>query len=94
MGAEEAKEVGLAYKVTTVEELDEVTMKFARKLAAGPQISYRDIKKQMYDASYADFEKWITESEGFTQKECSKTEDFQEGVKAFMEKRKAQFIGK
>ena len=30
MGAEEAKALGLAYKVTTKEELDEVTMKFAR----------------------------------------------------------------
>lgn len=45
MGAEEAKELGLAYKVVPVEELEEVTMKFAKKLAAGPLISYKNIKK-------------------------------------------------
>ena len=54
MSAEEAKALGLAYKVTTVEELDEVTLTFARKLAAGPLISYKNIKKQLYDANYAD----------------------------------------
>ena len=40
VGAEEAKALGLAYKVTTVEELDSVTMAFARKIAAGPLLSY------------------------------------------------------
>ena len=54
VGAEEAKALGLAYKVCTKEELDEVTMKFAKKLAAGPLLSYKNIKKQVYDAAYAD----------------------------------------
>lgn len=94
MDAAEAKGLGLAYKVTAVDELDEVTMKFAAKLAAGPLISYRNIKKQIFDAAYSDLEKWLAESEGPTQHECSNTEDFKEGVKAFMEKRKAQFAGK
>lgn len=35
LDAAEAKALGLAYKVTTKEDLDAVTMKFARKLAAG-----------------------------------------------------------
>ncbi len=51
LGAEEAKALGLAYKVTTPEDLDDVTMKFARKLAAGPLISYKNIKKQIYDVN-------------------------------------------
>lgn len=94
MGAEEAKALGLAYKVTTVEELDEVTMKFAKKLASGPLISYKNIKKQLYDASYADYKKWLDETEIPTQRECAASMDFQEGCKAFMEKRKAAFEGK
>ena len=46
LSAEEALALGLAYKVTTKEELDAVTMKFARKLAAGPLLSYKNIKNK------------------------------------------------
>lgn len=92
--AQEAKDWGLAYKVTTVEELDEATMKFARKLAAGPLISYKNIKKQLYDAVYADYKQWLDETEVPTQRECAASLDFQEGCRAFMEKRKAVFQGK
>lgn len=94
VGAEEAKALGLAYKVTTVEELDSVTMTFARKIAAGPLLSYKNIKKQIYDAMYVDYKKWLDETEVPTQRECSASMDFQEGCKAFMEKRKAVFEGK
>lgn len=94
VGAEEAKALGLAYKVTTVEELDSVTMAFARKIAAGPLLSYKNIKKQIYDAMYVDYKKWLDETEVPTQRECSASMDFQEGCKAFMEKRKAVFQGK
>lgn len=94
VGAEEAKALGLAYKVTTVEELDSVTMAFARKIAAGPLLSYKNIKKQIYDAMYVDYKKWLDETEVLTQRECSASMDFQEGCKAFMEKRKAVFEGK
>jgi trans-2-decenoyl-[acyl-carrier protein] isomerase len=93
VGAEEAKALGLAYKVCAPEELDEVTMKFAKKLAAGPLISYKNIKKQIYDTCYADYRKWLEETEIPTQRECAASMDFQEGCAAFMEKRKAQFKG-
>lgn len=92
--AQEAKALGLAYKVTTVDELDQVTMAFAKKLAAGPLVSYKNIKKQLYDASYSDYKQWLAETEVPTQRECAASMDFQEGCKAFMEKRKAQFQGK
>lgn len=94
VGAEEAKALGLAYKVTTAEELDSVTMAFAKKIAAGPLLSYKNIKKQIYDAMYVDYKKWLDETEVPTQRECSASMDFQEGCKAFMEKRKAIFQGK
>ena len=94
LGAEEAKALGLAYKVTTPEDLDDVTMKFARKLAAGPLISYKNIKKQIYDVNYSDYKKWLDETEVPTQRECAASMDFQEGCKAFMEKRQAGFEGK
>lgn len=91
--AQEAKDIGLVYKVTSVEELDEETMKFAKKIANGPLLSYKNIKKQIYDANYQDYKKWLDETEIPTQRECAKSMDFQEGCKAFMEKRKAEFKG-
>ena len=94
VGAEEAKALGLAYKVTTVEELDAITMKFAKKIAAGPLLSYKNIKKQVYDATYSDYKKWLAETEIPTQRECAASMDFREGCKAFVEKRKAAFEGK
>jgi trans-2-decenoyl-[acyl-carrier protein] isomerase len=94
VGAEEAKALGLAYKVVPKEDLDEVTMNFAKKLASGPLLSYKNIKKQIYDANYADYKKWLDETEIPTQRECAASMDFQEGCKAFMEKRKAVFEGR
>lgn len=94
VSAEEAKELGFVYKVVPVEELNDVTMKFAQKIATGPLISYKNIKKQIYDANFADYKKWLDETEIPTQRECAATMDFQEGCKAFMEKRKAVFKGK
>ncbi|AAL94477.1 enoyl-CoA hydratase/isomerase family protein [Fusobacterium nucleatum subsp. nucleatum ATCC 23726] len=93
VSAEEAKELGFVYKVVPVEELNDFTMKFAQKIAAGPLISYKNIKKQIYDANFADYKKWLDETEIPTQRECAATMDFQEGCKAFMEKRKAVFKG-
>ena len=93
VSAEEAKELGFVYKVVPVEELNDFTMKFAQKIAAGPLFSYKNIKKQIYDANFADYKKWLDETEIPTQRECAATMDFQEGCKAFMEKRKAVFKG-
>lgn len=94
LGAEEARSLGLAYKVTTVNELEGETMKFAKKIASGPLLSYKNIKKQIYDSNYSDYQKWLKDTEIPTQRECAASMDFQEGCKAFMEKRKPVFEGK
>lgn len=92
--AAEAKELGLVYEVVPNEELDAATMKLARKFAAGPLISYKNIKKQVYAAGFDDYKHYLNDCEIPTQRECAASSDFCEGVKAFMEKRKAAFEGK
>ena len=91
MTADEALKLGAAYKVVPKEELKDTVLKLASKLAKGPLMAYKNIKKQMYDAAYSDYAAWLKESEGVTQRECAATEDFKEGCRAFMEKRKPCF---
>ena len=81
-------------KVVAPEALAEESLKFAKKLTAGPLVSYANIKKQVYAAAFSDYERFLDDVENPTQHECSNTEDFKEGCSAFMEKRKAAFQGK
>ena len=44
VSAQEAKDLGIVYRIVPNEDLDGETMKFAKKLASGPIISYKNIK--------------------------------------------------
>ena len=90
LGTARTMELAATGRSVSAEEAKEL----ARKLAAGPLLSYKNIKKQIYDAAYSDYKQWLAETEIPTQRECAASMDFQEGCKAFMEKRKAHFEGK
>lgn len=93
VGVTEMYDWGLVYRMVPPPALDDVTMEFARKLAHGPLVAYKNIKKQVYAADYANYLSWIEQVEVPTQCECADTQDFREGVYAFIEKRRAEFTG-
>lgn len=51
------------------------------------------MKKLMFESMYKDFETFMTAEEIYLG-QCSSSEDFKEGITAFLEKRPADFKGK
>ncbi len=91
--AEKALEWGLVNRVHDDGALMEETMKLARELANGPTIALSLIRKLYWDSEENSFEEQLN-LEFESQRLAGSTEDFKEGVTAFLEKRPAKFKGK
>ncbi|MFQ5925404.1 MAG: enoyl-CoA hydratase/isomerase family protein [Dehalococcoidia bacterium] len=92
LGAEEAERIGVLNKVVPAEDLERETMELARKIAKGPPIAIRLSKMQAYKALEVDLGTAL-EMAATCQALALSTEDYREGVTAFIEKREAQFKG-
>lgn len=93
IGAAEAERVGLVNKVVPAAELESATMELARQLAKAPTRAIGLIKRTLNKAITSDLDS-LLDYEAVIQEVASQTEDHKEGVKAFLEKRPAQFKGR
>lgn len=91
--AKDAEELNMIYKCISDEEFENVTTKLAEKLALMPTRAFGLTKKAVNQSLNNSLEEQLNLEEKL-QTEAGKTEDFQEGVQAFLEKRKAKFKGK
>jgi 2-(1,2-epoxy-1,2-dihydrophenyl)acetyl-CoA isomerase len=71
----------------------EETMKLAHQLANGPTVALSLIRKMYWESPDNSFEDQL-DLEFESQRIAGSTEDFKEGVGAFLEKRPAKFRGK
>jgi len=90
--AKKAEELGLVNWVVPAADIEAETNKLAQRLANGPTVSYGSIKRLVY-ASHANSypAQLAMEAENFGI--CAATDDWAEGVTAFLEKRDPEFKG-
>ncbi len=93
IGATEAERVGLVNKVVPSAELERTTMELAKRLAGAPTKAVGLIKRTLNKALTSDLDT-LLDYEATIQEIASLTDDHQEGVRSFLEKRPPQFKGK
>jgi 2-(1,2-epoxy-1,2-dihydrophenyl)acetyl-CoA isomerase len=91
--AKEAFSLGLINKLVPADKVMEEALAFAQKLAAGPTKAFGLTKRAVNRAIFADLEE-LLDYEACLQEIAGRSDDFQEGVKAFIEKRQPSYTGK
>lgn len=92
ISAREAERIGLADVVVPMEKLEETTMEFAKKLASKAPLAVKRIKEVMNKGIDTDLKSGLKlelEARDF----LVSTEDFQEGIVSFFEKRPPKWKG-
>jgi len=90
--ATDAEIMGMIYKVVADENLQEEALAIANKLAQMPTKGI-GLTKRLLNDSYNNTLETQLKYEGELQNEAGQTYDYQEGVNAFLEKRKPEFKG-
>jgi 2-(1,2-epoxy-1,2-dihydrophenyl)acetyl-CoA isomerase len=93
ISADECHRIGIAWKVFDDASFRDEVAKFAEKLAAGPTLAYRLMKRALYASADNDLAAQL-DFERDLQREAGRSTDFREGVRAFHEKRPPRFQGK
>lgn len=93
VGAARALDWGLVNAVHPDGELEQRSAELTARLAAGPTRAYAATKRELNSRVYAGMAEQL-ELEARLQQEMAETDDFVEGVGAFLQKRPARFSGR
>ena len=89
--AAEAKDMGLVNKVVAVSDLEKAVAEYTQTVAGNAPLTMRTAKRIIREIGRAGYD--AAKCRAWA-KECFESEDYKEGRKAFMEKRKPVFTGK
>ncbi len=93
IGAKEAEAMGMIYKAVPDDEFEETANKLVTRLSKMPTKGLALTKRALNASLENTFEEQL-DLETLLQVQASETQDYHEGVQAFIEKRKPNFIGK
>ena len=93
VSAADAEKMGMIYKVFATDLFDEESKKITLKLANMPSKGLAYTKNALSQSFNNTWEEQLQLEDAFQQK-AALTEDYQEGINAFLEKRQAAFKGK
>ena len=91
--AQQALALGIENRVVPDVRLEDETMALAARLARGPRIAYRYMKRN-FNAAESGTLKDLLDLEAWHHTRCGMTEDHREAAKAFVEKREPVFRGR
>ena len=91
--ADEALSLGIVSQVVEPNDLMPTVLEMASEFAAGPPVAIRLAKRAIYRAMETGLREAL-EFETYAQNICLETDDFKEGVRAFVEKREPTFSGR
>ncbi|MBR9859240.1 2-(1,2-epoxy-1,2-dihydrophenyl)acetyl-CoA isomerase [bacterium] len=92
VSAEEAFDLGIVNRLAEPEDLDAEVEKITSYYAQAPTKAIAMIKKMLNQSTHSDLDTML-EQEAFNQLIAGRSKDYQEGVTAFVEKRKPNFTG-
>lgn len=90
--AQQAYDWGMVNRVVKADELDAETMKIAGYYANAPTKAIALMKKMLNKSFHSDLDTML-EYEAYCQEIAGRSDDYQEGVTAFVEKRSPEFKG-
>ena len=92
LSADQAHRIGIVASVFPHASFAEETRRVAERVAAGPPLAYRDVKRTMVGDAHKELEHAIDE-ENRLQAHCFLSDDCAEGLAAYFEKRPPKFKG-